>query len=182
MPQYFDQLNLPVKIIKDLSEYKSEKRTHVRGPKNIMGDEVDKILASVGLKIQWVEIFYLNKGADHTIHCDGHELDNKAKFNYVIGGKDSIMSWYDPIDKNKIQKKISKANTIYLGINLEDAREVYSTTMDEGFYIINAGQFHNVWNKDEGRYCLSGSLVEIDTGYRPLFNELQEILKDYIND
>jgi hypothetical protein len=182
MPQYFNQLNFPVKITKDLSEYKSEKRTHVRAPKNIMGEEIDKILAGVGLKIHWVEIFYLNKGADHTIHCDGHELDNKAKFNYVIGGKDSIMTWYEPIDKDKIQKKTSNANTIYLSIDSKDAKEVYSTTMIEGFYIINVGQFHNVYNKDEGRYCLSGAVVDVNTGYRPLFYELQAILKDYIND
>ena len=147
-----------------------------------MGEEVDKILAAVGLRMHWVEVFYLAAGSDHTIHCDGHELDNKAKINYVIGGKGSMMSWYDPIDKNKIQKKLSKADTIYLGINKEDTIEVYSTEMEEGFYIINAGKFHNVWNKDEGRYCLSGCLVDIVTGYRPLFNELQVLLKDYIND
>lgn len=182
MPRYFNKLNFPVKITRDLSEYKSERRTHVRGPRDIMGEEVDKILASVGLRMQWVDVFYLAAGADHSIHCDGHELDDKAKINYVIGGKDSIMTWYDPIDENKIQKKLSKADTIYLGINKEDTIEVYSTEMDEGFYIINAGKFHNVWNKDEGRYCLSGSLVDINTGYRPLFKELQIILKDYIND
>jgi hypothetical protein len=124
----------------------------------------------------------LGDDADHTIHCDGHELDNKAKLNYIVGGKDSVMTWYKPVSEDKIEKRTSWANTIYLGINTEDVIATYSIGMKEGFYLVNVGEFHNVWNKNEDRYCLSACLIDSRTSYRLNFNELQQRLKGYINE
>jgi hypothetical protein len=187
MNPYCSYLNFPL-IKRDLSEYKVDKkdrtgnyRNHTRGPQNIMGDEINILLSKVGLSIRWVEVFYLGPNADHTIHCDGHELDNKAKLNYIIGGKNSIMTWYKPVSEDKIEKKTSWANTIYLGIKTEDVIATYSTAMKEGFYLVNVGDFHNVWNKYEDRYCLSACLVDTKKDYRLNYNELQNRLKDYID-
>ena len=181
MPKYYNQLDFPVTITDKVSKYKAENRNQVRASKNMLGAEVDKRLAAAGLEILWLEVFYLGKNSDHSIHCDGHELDDKAKINYVIGGKNSVMTWYDPVDEIKIQKRTSPANTIYLGIDHKNTVETERTEM-HGLYLVNVGRFHNVWNKDEDRYCLSAAIVDIKTGYRPLFNELQARLKDYIND
>jgi hypothetical protein len=164
----------------DLSVYKKNKRNQIRVIKDIMGVELNDILQKFNIGIQWVEVFYLGEGADHSIHCDGHELDNKAKLNYIVSGKDSVMSWYKPISEDKITKRTSPANTIYLSINIEDVIETYNTTMQEGFYLVNVGQFHNVWNKNEDRYCLSACLIDSRTSYRLNFNELQQRLKGYI--
>jgi hypothetical protein len=92
------------------------------------------------------------------------------------------MTWYKPVSEDKIEKRTSLANTIYLGINTEDVIETYSTIMKEGFYLVNVGQFHNVWNKNEDRYCLSACLIDSRTSYRLNFNELQQRLKGYINE
>jgi hypothetical protein len=181
MNQYCNYLNFP-HIDVDLSIYKKNKRNHVRGPKDILGVELNDTLHKLNIGIQWVEVFYLGDDADHTIHCDGHELDNKAKLNYVVGGKNSIMTWYKPVSEDKIEKRTSLANTIYLGINTEDVIETYSTIMKEGFYLVNVGQFHNVWNKNNDRYCLSACLIDSRTSYRLNFNELQKRLKGYINE
>ena len=58
--------------------------------------------------------------------------------------------------------------------------ETYNTEMKKGFYLVNVGQFHNVWNKNEDRYCLSACLIDSRTSYRLNFNELQQRLKGYI--
>ena len=166
----------------DLSVYKKNKRNQIRVSRDIMGVELNNILDKLNIGIQWVEVFYLGDNANHSIHCDGHELDNKAKLNYIIGGKDSVMSWYKPISEDKITKRTSPANTIYLGINTEDVIATYSTGMKEGFYLVNVGEFHNVWNKNEDRYCLSACLIDSRTSYRLNFNELQQRLKGYINE
>jgi len=186
MNPYCSYLNFPL-IDVDLSSYKTDRkdinglnRNHVRGPGDIMGQEISDILSRVGIEIRWVEIFYLGAGADHTIHCDGHELDNKAKLNYIVGGKGSLMKWYKPVSQDKIKKRTSWANTIYLGIEPTDVTETYSTPMEQGFYIVNVGEFHNVWNNDEDRYCLSACLIDSKTDYRLSYNELQQRLKDYI--
>jgi hypothetical protein len=80
-----------------------------------------------------------------------------------------------------IQKRLSKANTIYLGINTDDVVETFSIHM-QGFYLVNVGKFHNVWNKDDDRYCLSACLIDSVNGRRLSFTELQNRLKDYIDD
>jgi len=181
MNKYCSKLNFPVTVLVDLLTYKTDQRNHIRAPKDIMGVELNNILLTVGIKLFWVEAFYLGKDADHTIHCDGHELDDKAKLNYIIGGQDSVMTWYEPIDNNKIEKRLSKANTIYLGINTDDVVETFSIHM-QGFYLVNVGKFHNVWNKDDDRYCLSACLIDSVNGRRLSFTELQNRLKDYIDD
>jgi hypothetical protein len=181
MNSYCNYLNFP-HIDVDLSVYKKNKRNQIRVVKDIMGVELNVILDKLDIGIQWVEVFYLGDGADHSIHCDGHELDNKAKLNYIVGGKDSVMTWYKPISEDKIEKKTSPANTIYLSINTEDVIATYSAGMKEGFYLVNVGEFHNVWNKNEDRYCLSACLIDSRTSYRLNFNELQQRLKGYINE
>jgi hypothetical protein len=181
MNAYCNYLNFP-HIDIDLSVYKKNKRNQIRVPKDVIGVELNNILHKLNISIQWVEVFYLGPDADHSIHCDGHELDNKAKLNYIIGGKNSVMSWYRPISEDKIEKRTSPANTIYLGINIKDVVETYNTTMKDGFYLVNVGEFHNVWNKYEDRYCLSACPVDNRTSHRLNFNELQQRLKDYINE
>ena len=182
MNQYCNHLNLPVNVSVDLLSYKKDTRNHVsRVPIDSMGTELSEILLKLDIVIEWVEIFYLGKDRDHTIHCDGHELDDKAKLNFIIGGKGSVMTWYEHKSEDKIEKRLSKANTIYLGISTDDVVEVHSQEM-QGLYIVNAGQFHNVWNKDDDRYCLSAYLADTKTKKRLFFQELQLRLKDYIND
>ena len=181
MNPYCNYLNFP-HIDVDLSIYKKNKRNQIRVVKDIMGVELNDILQKFNIGVQWVEVFYLGDDADHSIHCDGHELDNKAKLNYIVGGKDSVMTWYKPTSEDKIEKRTSPANTIYLGINTEDVIATYNTEMKEGFYLVNVGQFHNVWNKNEDRYCLSACLIDSRTSYRLNFNELQQRLKGYINE
>jgi hypothetical protein len=181
MNPYCSHLNLPVNLNVDLLSYKKDTRNHVsRVPIDSMGAELSEILSKLNIEIQWVEIFYLGKDRDHSIHCDGHELDDKAKLNYVVGGQGSKMSWYEHKSEDKIEKRISPANTVYLGISTEDVIEVYSEEM-QGLYLTQVGQFHNVWNKDDDRYCLSAYLADTKTKKRLHFKQLQILLKDYID-
>ena len=181
MNNYCNKLKFPHLNI-DLTSYKKENRNQIRVPKDILGTDIENILASVGMKIEWAEVFFLGKDADHTIHCDGHELDDKAKLNYVVGGKDSLMTWYTGVEQSKIEKRTSPANTLYLGLNTEEITPSFSRTMEEGFYLVHVGTFHNVWNKDEDRYCLSAALMDSKTNQRLTFPQLQKRLRDYIND
>ena len=92
------------------------------------------------------------------------------------------MAWYTDVDPNKIEKRTSPANTSYLAINAEQITPSFSRTMNEGFYLVHVGMFHNVWNKHEDRYCLSACLVDSKTNHRLTFPQLQNRLKNHIND
>ena len=181
MNNYCNKLSLPNLNI-DLTSYKKEHRNQIRVPKEILGADIETILHNVGVKVEWAEVFFLGNGADHTIHCDGHELDDKAKLNYVVGGKDSLMTWYDGVEPSKVEKRTSPANTLYLGLNTDQITPSFSRTMEEGFYLVHVGMFHNVWNKDEDRYCLSAALMDLKTNQRLTFSQLQKRLREYIND
>lgn len=179
MNPYFSKLKFPDNINFDLFQYKKDKRNHIRSSKDAFGKEIGKILTDCQVSIHWIEAFYLGDFADHSIHCDGHELDNKAKLNYIVGGKGSKMIWYEPLSEDKIQKKTSWANTIYLGIYPEDVRILYSSHLS-GFNLVNVGLFHNVYNQTDDRYCLSACLIDSYTKERLTYNELQKRLRDYI--
>ena len=181
MNNYCNKLNFP-NLNVDLTSHKKENRNQIRVPKDILGTDIKHVLDSVGVKVSWVEVFFLGKDADHTIHCDGHELDDKAKLNYIVGGKDSLMAWYSDVDPNKIEKRTSPANTSYLAINADQITPSFSRTMDEGFYLVHVGMFHNVWNKHEDRYCLSACLLDSETNQRLTFQQLQIRFIYYIND
>jgi hypothetical protein len=180
MNNYCNKLKFPTLNV-DLTPYKKERRNQIRVPLDIFGSDVEAILDNLGLKIQWVEVFFLGKGADHSIHCDGHELDDKAKLNYVVGGRGSLMTWYADVNLSKIEKRTSAANTSYLALNTDDITPSFSVAM-EGFYLVHVGMFHNVWNKDEDRYCLSACLLDSKTNQRLTFPQLQQRFIEYINE
>jgi hypothetical protein len=118
----------------------------------------------LGMQIQYIRLYALKNNFCKNV------IFLILKFKHVL------------VSEDKIQKRTSLANTIYLGINTEDVIATYSTGMKNGFYLVNVGQFHNVWNKNEDRYCLSACLIDSRTSYRLNFNELQQRLKGYINE
>jgi hypothetical protein len=53
MNTYCNYLNFPY-IDVDLTVYKKNKRNHVRGPKDILGAELNSVLHKLNIDIQWV--------------------------------------------------------------------------------------------------------------------------------
>lgn len=180
MNSYLEKLNFSIPDNLDLSSFRIGNRAHTRTTPDSFGFDVEQSLKEVGIKVRWIEAFYLAPGTDHTVHCDGHELDTKAKLNLVVGGENSEMVWYNCIDNSKIKKRTSNANTIYLGTDVDNVVETHRSTSMNGFYLVNIGMFHNVWNKEHDRYCLSSCLEDINTGSRLNYPELQKRLKEYI--
>jgi hypothetical protein len=173
MNNYCRKLNLPFELpLIDFSAYKKFPRNQIRCSNDLIGSKFSQWLAeSANAQLYWSEIFYLAPNADHSIHCDGNELDNKVKINLIVGGRDSKMIWYEPNSEDKVIKKVSPANTLYLTINLSDTVNVYEELMT-GLYIVNVGMFHNVYNKNEDRYCISMAIADLDSDKRLTYHEL----------
>jgi hypothetical protein len=122
-------------------------------------------------KILWIEIFHLAPYQSYKIHCDGHELDNKCKLNYIVNGEDSTMAWYEAVDPNKIISAYSTSNTKYLRLDKNNAREMFKGTLTS-FNLVSVGQFHTVYNGNKDRYCLSIVIGDLDTEDRLDFNQV----------
>jgi hypothetical protein len=173
MNTYCRKLILPFELPAiNFSNFKKFPRNQVACSIDLIGKDFPSWLSSsAGARLQWAEIFYLAPGQDHSIHCDGNELDNKVKINFISGGKNSKMIWYTANSAEKIIKRISPANTHFLSIHPKDTVVVHKENL-VGLYIVNVGMFHNVYNNQEDRYCLSMAISDIATNRRLTYYEL----------
>jgi hypothetical protein len=181
MNEFTTQLNFPVIIDEvDFTLYLSQNKKQIRCTSSILKQDThDWFKNHLSIEIQWLEVFCLTPYNKHIIHCDGHEIDTKAKINYIVGGEGSSMIWYEAADENKIVKGISKANTRYLTIAEKDAVEVYSKQL-QGFNIVNVGALHTVKNKANHRYCISMAIADAVTKNRLDYSELVDRCREYI--
>jgi len=179
MNNYYSKLNLDINIDIDFEQYKTS-IVQARVPNSIIDDAAHAtLLKEFNIQIQWLEMFYLKPFAKHQIHVDGHELNDKAKLNYIAGGQGSNMIWYRPNNVNNITSGISMANTKYLRIPDKDAIEAERQELHH-FNIVNVGCLHTVENADKDRYCLSIALNDATTAERLTYPELQERFKLFI--
>lgn len=180
MNNYTAKLNLPLVIDEvDFNQYYKQGKRQIRCDNNILKQSThDWLRSQLGIEIQWLEIFCLKPFEKHIIHSDGHEVDTKAKINYIVGGTGSSMIWYNASD-DKIIKGMSRANTRYLTVNDHDAQEVHRAEL-EGFNLVNVGALHTVKNKSELRYCISMALADSVTKQRLDYSELASRLRDYL--
>lgn len=125
--------------------------------------------------VLWTEIFYLPPNQSYDIHCDGHEVDNKCKLNYIINGEDSIMYWYRTVDNNKIDSAYSKSNTRYLKLEKTNAEEICQATLIN-LNLVNVGDFHTVENGKNDRWCISIVVGDKNTKDRLNYNEVKSRL------
>ena len=142
----------------------------------------------VGLTVEASELFCLRPYGTYNIHSDGNEYPNqKAKLNFVIGGKGSKMLWYEPqcletFTSNRAARLIDYENGNhggYVAVKPEEVKEVHSAELID-FCIVDAGAFHTVKNADEVRIAWSLVLADCNTKKRLNFPELQKRLSEYV--
>ena len=126
------------------------------------------------------------------IHTDNKPrgiLHDTIKLNWVIGGKDSYVNWYKPIDyKILIQEYLSPAKrTLEGGREFEDYThhdenncKLIETATVSGALIMQAGIPHNVVNLSEERYCFSIVLTHTNTQNYLSMNDAITIFNDLI--
>lgn len=180
--QYCVKLNLPVKVDTNFEVYKINNKFHEVVPNEVFGTEFISFLSNMNLEIDWLEIFYLSQNTKHQVHCDSAFLNKDfGKINYVIGGKNSEMIWYDTFNENTGEIKKTKANTTYRLIEFENVKQVFSKNIS-GFYLVNVGVFHTVKNESEDRYCLSAYIKDKRTNTRLTFTKLKQIFKEFTDE
>jgi hypothetical protein len=178
MNDYVTRIKIPCSLSFDTNKYRNQTQTACVDLE--LCDEFHTWLKTeFNVVVQRSEVFYLKPYETHSIHSDGDEIDNKAKLNFVLGGKNSSMIWYEPIDSNNLIKKITSVNTIYLTIESNNAKEVFRKEILD-LNLVNIGCLHNVKTMSEERFCLSMCLADITTGSRLPYIELVHRFKNYI--
>lgn len=171
-------LNLDINPLReglDINSYGTDKQ-HIKVSLNDINHDLILLLASLNLTGVWAEVFYTPPGQVTKIHVDDAGGDY-TKLNYVFGGKDSLMYWWQQktgVSNVAEDTEIDSQYTIYktTDVDLIDQRSVKFPSL------VQVGIPHNIENFEEPRYCLS--LVLIKQYNRLTMAESIEIFKQYL--
>jgi hypothetical protein len=122
---------------------------------------VSKFFNRRGLYIRAAELFYSAPYRESMIHSDGNPNDyeiinDMAKINFISGGEDSFMNWYQP----KIEKPYTPTgkDNNFISFSPNEVMCVASDTIT-GYNIVQTGIPHNITTKSKSRYCVSLTLA-----------------------
>lgn len=119
---------------------------------------VNFIENTLGFYIFHSEIFYTPPCSTRPIHVDGdvgvEPYTKIYKINWIYGGKDSKMVWYEPVKGYQPEKNLTHAGTYSLSYDPNLCKPVYSATI-KNCALIEAGSPHTVINFDEPRWAVS---------------------------
>jgi hypothetical protein len=130
--------------------------------------------------LPYIEIFHSIPHYTGPIHIDvGH--GDFTKLNYVYGGKDSTMNWYEPLITNN-NSQYTLENREYIHYNDNQVKHVHSQVVGINKpSIVQVGVPHNSTNYDEDRYCVSLVFFRIAKGLPRLsMNESLEVFSDLL--
>lgn len=114
--------------------------------------DIYNLFNKLNLEIRLAEIFYIPKHGQIRIHEDGGEQNDVLKVNWVFGGQDSLMHWYNPVN-DPVWKKTALG--VAYKMYLEDQVEVIHSQRVGCPSLVQVGIPHNVVTNNFPRLCLS---------------------------
>jgi hypothetical protein len=153
-----------------------------------LSDQLNQFFLDHDLEIRLCEVLYKPPNAFSKIHIDGNDpsKNDLTKINWVIGGEDSKMVWYDIKDSyyaKPLSDSLVKTSTSYAAYAIvyipEDVNEVYSENI-RGPSLVQVGIPHNVITNSQARWCMSIIFRDLKLGRRPTMMEAREIFKQYL--
>jgi hypothetical protein len=143
-----------------------------------INEEFFELIKNKNLTINHAQVFYLTPFSSMEIHRDKEFLQDFPKMNFVFGGKESVMQWFEP--RSESVKKIIKLTPLeipYISYNIADLKLIYRHTISQPS-IIQAGIPHNVVNFIEPRQCFSFVFTNENGNYLT-FKDLVTLFEDY---
>lgn len=139
--------------------------------------ELINLIMSLKLEISFVEIFYRSPGEQSGIHIDSDPGD-LSKINWIFGGKNSMMRWYQPKSSTSGGKRITPIGTFYWHYDLNDVNLICQRSL-ESSHLVQVGIPHDIYNPEQERFCAS-MVYRYKSGQRLTMQQSIEIFKDYV--
>lgn len=178
--QHFSFLNLDIPLFKEGISYTdlSRKNIAMLDQDQYINEEILNFFDSLNLTLLLVESFFKRPGATGNIHVDAMGGDY-AKLNWVFGGGDSKMCWYDP--HNKSVKPIFKTSTgtPYIAYTHDQVDRIEVTAIRNPT-LVQVGIPHNIINVTEDRFCVSFVFKDKPTNRRLTMNESRDRFKEFL--
>jgi hypothetical protein len=143
--------------------------------------ELVEFLETLGITIRHAQRFYTPPYGTLPIHVDSHDLVSQAKLNYIIGGKDSTMDWFELKPGRDINTMVTPVGSKYLYADAGDVVKVYSAKVGHPS-IINSGILHSITNSNEPRVCYSFVLAYLDSDQNLSWQDSERLFGAYIDE
>ena len=122
--------------------------------------ELVELLDQCNLCIRFAELFCTPANRTSMIHIDGEPdaymiPNNMAKINYIGGGEDSQMHWYQPIVHKPY---VPTGRNKFTSFQPNEVTLVGSSNL-KGYNIAQTGIPHNITTANDSRYCVSMTLA-----------------------
>lgn len=173
-------LNLDIPLFKEGITFRDIPKTSIAmlDKEKYLNNKIFTFFDSLDLKIFFVETFF--KTSEHCggIHVDGNGGDY-TKLNWVFGGGDSKMCWYEPIDKTPKPKVKTATGTSCISYSRDQVNEIEKTIIKNPT-LIQVGVPHSVIDVTEDRYCVSILYQNKNNNMRPTMLRSIQTFKNYL--
>jgi hypothetical protein len=162
-----------------LNELHSAKENIKKINLDAINEEFINLLSSLDLTINHVESFYKPASIGFSkAHIDvlGGDI---SKINWVFGGKDSTMNWFELLPGKEIIQNTTLIGTTYLSANEQDINLIDSCKLQSPS-LVQVGILHNIINSVEDRFCVSVCFIDNKTNARVSFETATALLKQYL--
>lgn len=185
MNKLFKELNIPYRPNYDMIEsYKNNLTNaatqHFPILKENRDQDVVKFLADHGMFVKFSELFYTAPHTQRNIHVDGNLLNiDLFKMNWIYGADGSTMKWFEIKQGFEPTLHPTFAGTYAYVFPKEQCDLLYETEIKHPC-IVHAGIPHTVFNNtEEGRWCVSYTLSDSDTGKIATWDKIVSKMEKY---
>lgn len=181
MNDFCIDLNISIPFIEDevyLNSLRSKYKRHNKIDPSTINTKIIDFFKNKNLQITLAESFYRMPEdiAVPNIHKDAPGLTDATKINWVYGGGDSVMNWYQPKVDN-IQTNTSAIGITYEYYKRDDVELIHSQRV--GFpSIVQVGLPHDISNITSDRLCISVFVKEISTTSFITFEKAKKIFQN----
>jgi len=150
-----------------LDTVKSSHKSNLSMIFKIKKEDVDKrfrtFLRELNLAVYHAEIFYTKPDGNLFIHIDTETLSNNCKLNWVYGGTNSKMVWWQQQDPDEpLSYKLTPIGTKYISFDKDKCTRVWEEEIGTPS-LVNVGIPHSIDNPgSEGRWCISFVLYDLE--------------------
>lgn len=181
MNNYCVDLTFPCSPFKDDFNFDKLKiASHSKIEDQDLNPELVEFLDKLGFEIRLAECFYRKPYTGSRTHRDVKGSKSATKLNWVYGGRNSLMNWYEPISDIE-RTAVTDIGITYVYYLKEDIRLLHRQKI--GFpSLLEVALPHDITMGDEERTCVSIILKYKNIDAYPTFAESTEVFKNYIND
>jgi hypothetical protein len=157
------------------------KHPHTQIDLKYLNPEFADWLLTFNLYISFMELYYKEVLTNKLqIHID-NEPGDYAKINYILGGKNSTMNWYELKKNINVDNQLIKTagNTICTTVFDFQVNKIH----EEGIFglnLVQVGVPHDIYNPEEPRYCICCLLRDTITKERITMRDAETRFKKII--